>query len=111
MNELKTPAAVISILNILLLIAAVAVAVISKSESAIAGVLGAIIVNATTTVNFYLGSSKSSQTKDETIAGQLPPAPTSPLPLVVPVPPPPPGSSSTTKTETTQTTEQKGSTP
>lgn len=37
--------------------------------------VGAAIANATTAVNFWLGSSSGSQKKDETIAAKLNPAP------------------------------------
>lgn len=82
LNEIKTPAGLVSIYSLTLLMAGLGVACYLKNETAINLIIGAIITNAGTVVNYYMGSSRSSQTKDAVIAGQLPttPAPSGPQP-------------------------------
>jgi lipopolysaccharide export LptBFGC system permease protein LptF len=65
----------VSVYSLTLMLVALAVAWYSKNDGAIQILIGAIVANGTTVVNFYMGSSRSSQKKDETIAAQLPSAP------------------------------------
>jgi hypothetical protein len=74
-------APVVSVYSLTLLLVALVLAYIMKNENLLVILAGVIATNATTIVGFYVGSSRSSQAKDETISSQLPiPPPTLPLP-------------------------------
>lgn len=98
--EWKTPAAITVIFNQTLMLVALVIVCYMHIEDGIMMVIGAIVGGYTTGNQFYLGSSKSSQTKDATIAAQMP------------VPTPPPGSTTVTSTpaKTTVTTDSGTST-
>ena len=72
MNGMFTPAGAVSVIISLALIAALGVAYLVQSEQILLLVIGAIIADATTVVNFYLGSSSGSARKTELLA-QAPP--------------------------------------
>jgi len=55
-----------------LLAAALVFAYLIKNDNLMIVLTGVIATNATTVVNFYVGSSASSQAKDRTISNQLP---------------------------------------
>lgn len=64
----------VSILTQLLFLSAFGVAYLLKNDTAINLLVGAVIANATTTVNFWLGSSSGSSSKDATIAQMAQPS-------------------------------------
>lgn len=74
-SEWKTPAGLVGMFSLSLLLVGLSVACYLKDTTAIDLITGAIVANAGQVVNFYMGSSRSSQKKDETIAAQLPTAP------------------------------------
>lgn len=76
-SEWKTPAGIVSVYSLTLMLVALGIACYLKIDNAITILIGAIVANGTTVVNFYMGSSRSSQTKDATIASQLTGAPNS----------------------------------
>lgn len=61
---------VVSVLSLLIFVGVVVVALAVKNEQMLLMLVGAAIANAGTAVQFWLGSSASSQKKDETIATQ-----------------------------------------
>jgi hypothetical protein len=67
-------APITAVFSLLLLLAGLGVAYLTKDDQAILILLGIIGTNATTAVHYYLGSSRSSQQKDKIISAQLPPA-------------------------------------
>ena len=78
--EWRAPAGLVSIYSLTILLVALGVACYLNNATAITLLIGVIATNATTVVNYYMGSSHGSQAKDATIAGQLPtPPPPSPL--------------------------------
>lgn len=58
----------VSVLSLLIFVGVVVVALAVKNEQMLLMLVGAAIANAGTAVQFWLGSSASSQKKDETIA-------------------------------------------
>ena len=60
----------ISIYTLTIMIGAMAIAWLTKNDNAMTLLTGAAIANATTIINFWVGSSAGSQKKDETIAAQ-----------------------------------------
>jgi hypothetical protein len=64
-------APIVSVYSLTLMLAALAAAVYMKNEQIVVVLAGVIATNATAVVNFYVGSSASSQAKDETISKQL----------------------------------------
>ncbi len=86
-NELNWGAPVTAVISLSLLCVGMAVAYFSKNENAMMILIGIIGSNATTAVGYYLGSSRSSQMKDQIISNQLPPAPVTAAVITSPVPP------------------------
>ena len=68
-------APVVSTYSLTLMLAALAAAVWMKNDQMIIVLTSVIATNATSVVNFYVGSSASSQSKDDTISNQLPGSP------------------------------------
>jgi len=66
----------VSIYALTLLLISLFAAIMLHNDSMLNIVAGAIVANAGAVVQFWVGSSHSSQTKDETIASQLPAQPT-----------------------------------
>jgi hypothetical protein len=64
-------AGVVSFYSLSLLLAALCAALYLRSESMLNIIVGAIIANAGTCVQFYVGSSRSSQSKDSALTDQL----------------------------------------
>lgn len=62
---------VISVFSLSLLLVALVFAYVMKNDNLLVLLAGVIATNATTVVSFWVGSSASSQNKDETISGQL----------------------------------------
>lgn len=62
---------VISVYSLTLLLIALVFAFFTKNENLLVILAGVVATNATTVVGFYVGSSRSSQAKDETISAQL----------------------------------------
>lgn len=58
----------VSVLSLVVFMAALGVAYWTKNETAMNLMVGAVISNATTVVNFWLGSSQSSSGKDAALA-------------------------------------------
>lgn len=75
-------APVVSVYSLTLLLAALCFAYLVKNETLLTALVAVIATNATTVVSFYVGSSASSQAKDQTISSQLPPPAPTPTPLV-----------------------------
>ena len=63
---------IISVFSLTLLLIALVFAYIIKNENLLVLLAGVIATNATSVVQFYVGSSSSSQAKDVTISNQLP---------------------------------------
>lgn len=74
-NPPRAGVLITSIWSMALLAAALALAFLTKNDNLLVLLVGVIATNATTVVNFYMGSSASSQAKDATISSQLPPPP------------------------------------
>lgn len=73
-------APLVSLYSLTLLLAALLFAYIMKNDNLLVLLAGVIATNATSVVNYYVGSSASSQAKDVVISGQLPtPPPAQPL--------------------------------
>lgn len=72
-------APLVSLYSLTLLLAALVFAYIMKNDNLLVLLAGVVATNATSVVNFYVGSSASSQAKDVTISGQLPTPPAQPL--------------------------------
>lgn len=64
----------IGILNLCLFIAALAVVILLKNTEALSLLIGAVITNASTVINYYFGSSAGSDRKTDLIT-QTPPEP------------------------------------
>lgn len=94
---------VVSIYSLTLMLAALAFSYLIKNDPMMLIIVGAIVANATTSVNFYMGSSVSGQKKDATIASQLTPAPAAPVAAALVVGPP---VQQTTRTEQTTQVQQ-----
>lgn len=62
-----------AIFSLALLLCSLVFAYFSKNENMMLLIVGIIGSNATTAVGYYLGSSRSSQLKDQIISAQLPP--------------------------------------
>lgn len=77
-------APLVSLYSLTLLLAALVFAWIMKNDNLLVLLAGVIATNATSVVNFYVGSSASSQAKDVTISNQLPPPAPTPTPPAVP---------------------------
>jgi hypothetical protein len=90
----------VSIYALTLVLAALVFSYLTKNEPMMLIVVGAIVAMGTTVVNFYMGSSSSSQKKDATIAGQLTPTPV--VPVAPPIVPGPPVQQTTHTEQTTQ---------
>lgn len=65
-------ATVISAFSLVLLLVALVFAFLTKNDNLLIILAGVIATNATNVVGFYVGSSASSQAKDDTISRQLP---------------------------------------
>jgi hypothetical protein len=74
-DAMLTPAAIVAVLIMVIFVASLAVAYFTRDSTSLTLMIGAVISMAGTVVNFYLGSSKSSQAKDATIASLSAPTP------------------------------------
>ena len=75
---------IISVYSLTLLLCALVAAYLMKNDNLLIVLAGVIAANATSVVNFYVGSSASSQAKDATISAQLPTPPVTPQPQGTP---------------------------
>lgn len=73
-------APVVSVYSLSLLLVALCFAYLVKNDTLLTALVAVIATNATSVVQFYVGSSSSSQAKDTVISNQLPP----PVPPVGP---------------------------
>lgn len=74
----------VSILTLLIFVAALVVALVFKNENMLLMLVGAAISMAQTAVGFWLGSSNSSKQKDDTIAQAVPVQPVVVPPRIIP---------------------------